>query len=170
MCVVFDRAYTDALPEVREYLKTRAGVGDVSDRELIIVVQAFTTPGYAKVHPGIRDYNRLEFLGDAIIKAYVSRNIFDRFPELDEGRMSKICQNLWNDKTYPSCILDSGFDFIGLLLLPGSVQNQDIGRKVDYLASVVSDSFEAFVGALEIIGRQDEWKSVIDKVLLFGID
>lgn len=62
MCVVFDRAYTDALPEVREYLKTRAGVGDLSDRELIIVVQAFTTPGYAKAHPGIRDYNRLEFL------------------------------------------------------------------------------------------------------------
>ena len=117
---------------------------------LDLVVQALTTPGYANENPELKDYERLEFLGDAILKAHLSKAIFNKYPDLDEGRMSKLCQNLWNDKTYPFCLAEQGMDFHYLIFMPKSEENQSKEHRVDFIASVVSDCFEAIVGALSL--------------------
>ena len=35
-------------------------------------------------------YERLEFLGDSVLELAVARHLYDRFPELTEGRLAKI--------------------------------------------------------------------------------
>jgi ribonuclease III len=52
------------------------------------VDKAFTHPSWA----GDRSdsYERLEFLGDSVLELVVARALYDRFPDLTEGRLAKI--------------------------------------------------------------------------------
>ena len=168
--VIYGKSFDENLAEIQSYLKTVIGPQNVGNESLGIIAQAFTTLGYSNEHHGFKNYQRLEFLGDALIKAHISKTIFHRYPDMDEGRMSKICQNLWNDKTYPYCLLQSGMDFHHLILLPKSEENQDFKHRVDYITSVVQDCFEAFIGALELTCKPEIYTNLIDNVLLEDID
>ncbi len=75
---------SDHAETVRRYLEDNSIVEGISDDNLRTVSQAFVTSGYAKEH-GCPDNERLEFLGDALIKAYVSRRIYDMYPRMCEG-------------------------------------------------------------------------------------
>ena len=168
--IVYGKLFEDNLIDIRTYLSDYMGIRNTDEKSLGLIAQAFTTPGYANEHRGCRNYQRLEFLGDAIIKFHLSKTIFERYPKMDEGRMSKICQNLWNDKTYPYALLNSGMNFHYLVLMPKSEENQDRGHKTDFIASMVSDCFEALIGALELTCLPEVYEGVIDRVLLRDVD
>ncbi len=40
--------------------------------------------------PNVKSYERLEFLGDAVLELAISEELFDRFPERDEGVLTKM--------------------------------------------------------------------------------
>jgi ribonuclease-3 len=52
------------------------------------VDKAFTHPSWAADRSD--SYERLEFLGDSVLELVVARALFDRFPDLSEGRLAKI--------------------------------------------------------------------------------
>lgn len=56
------------------------------DRDLL---RAALTHASAKAEEG-RSNERLEFLGDAVLGLVVSEHLYARFPDFDEGRMSKV--------------------------------------------------------------------------------
>ena len=168
--IVCDKKYETGREEIRVYLESVFEIPDVDETLLDLAVQAFTTPGYAKENLGLKDYERLEFLGDAIIKAYVSETIYKRYANMNEGQMSKLCHYLWNNKSYPFCVMKYWTDFHSLLFIPKSVKNQSIDRKVDFIASVVSDCFEAVIGALYLSAPSEVYKDIIDRVLFKGVD
>jgi ribonuclease-3 len=45
---------------------------------------------------GARNYERLEFLGDGVLNCVVGLMLYQRFPELPEGRLSRLRANLVN--------------------------------------------------------------------------
>jgi ribonuclease-3 len=49
---------------------------------------AFTHPSWASDRAD--SYERLEFLGDSVLELAVARALYDRFPDLPEGRLAKI--------------------------------------------------------------------------------
>ena len=49
---------------------------------------AFTHPSWAADRS--QSYERLEFLGDSVLELAVARALYDRFPDLTEGRLAKI--------------------------------------------------------------------------------
>lgn len=51
--------------------------------------QALTHPSFAHESPGVLDNQRLEFLGDAILSFVTSRALYDRFPDADEGELTR---------------------------------------------------------------------------------
>ncbi|MCB1964535.1 MAG: ribonuclease III, partial [Candidatus Accumulibacter sp.] len=57
------------------------------DRELLQT--ALTHRSYCSPHN-----ERLEFLGDAILNAVIARRLFERFPTLPEGDLSRLRANL----------------------------------------------------------------------------
>ncbi|MBR6038317.1 MAG: hypothetical protein IKP53_06285 [Candidatus Methanomethylophilaceae archaeon] len=168
--VFYDKSFETGREEIRVYLESVLEISVVDETLLDLAVQAFTTPGYAKENPGLKDYERLEFLGDAIIKAHVSEAIFKRYSWMDEGRMSKLCQHLWNNKTYPFCIMENGADFHNLILVSKSDRSQDVENKLNHIASVVSDCYEALIGALEISTSFETCGRIIDKTILNAAD
>ena len=62
--------------------------------------EAFTHPSYANENKmKNHDYERLEFLGDAVLQYHVSRHIFDLYPELPEGRLTKLRAKLVREES-----------------------------------------------------------------------
>ena len=61
---------------------------DFSDRHLL--VEALTHASYAAEHDGVAHYQRLEFLGDAIVELVTTDMIFAAMPDEPEGQMTKV--------------------------------------------------------------------------------
>ena len=94
----------------------------------------------------LRDNERFEFLGDAVLNLIVGHILMQRFPDLDEGELSRSRASLVNETQLAkmSCLLDFG-DFIYL----GKGEIQTKGREKN---SILADTFEALMAAIYLDG------------------
>ncbi|MCI8545138.1 MAG: ribonuclease III [Bacilli bacterium] len=102
--------------------------------------RAFTHTSYANEH-GLQSYERLEYLGDAVLELFMSDYLF-RNTEYDEGMMTKlrahyVCEEALYEYSLKLKLNEE------LLLGKGEEEN---GGK--YRKAIVADIFEAFIGAL----------------------
>ncbi len=106
-----------------------------------------------------RDHNeKLEFLGDAVLDLVLSDELMKRYPEVDEGGLSKIRASLVNEKTLSEIALEFNFDEYILL---GKGEKKTQGQKKPRL---LASAFESFVGALYLDSDFDK-----SRALLVGI-
>ncbi|MDX2084161.1 MAG: ribonuclease III [Candidatus Melainabacteria bacterium] len=90
----------------------------------------------------LENYERLEFLGDAILKLIVSDYLFERFPDYREGDLTKIRAVIVSDNRLAKFAQQVG---LGHYIVFGASEARNGGReKVSNLAC----AFEAFLGAL----------------------
>ena len=91
---------------------------------------------------GGRNNERLEFLGDALINLVVAEELYRRYPELEEGDLSRLRASLVNQEALAERAreLDLGSH---LNLGPGELKSGGYRR-----ASILADALEALVGAL----------------------
>jgi len=145
------------LPKDPDTLTTLLGYS-FNNQELIL--QAFRHPSYVyeKDELGISDNQRLEFLGDAVISLAISHLLMESFPEIKEGDLSKYRASL---------VSESGLYHIarelhlGDYLLLGKGEEQTNGRKKP---SIISDAFEALIGAIYLDGGFAEALRIIAKL------
>lgn len=90
----------------------------------------------------IEHNERLEFLGDAVLELTVSRFLFDQYPQLPEGDLTKMRANIVCE---PSLVIFANKINLNELILLGKGEEKTGGRT---RPSLVADVFEAFVGAL----------------------
>jgi ribonuclease-3 len=124
----------DDLPE-------RLGI-DLRDPEAIR--QAFVHSSYFNENPtAVSGHNeRLEFLGDAVIGLVVSRLLYERYPDNDEGFLTARRASLVNRDALASLALAVGLDRY-LLLGRGEAEAGGASRP-----SVLAAAFEAVAGAI----------------------
>ena len=121
---------------------------------------ALTHPSYTKennLEYG-ECYERLEFLGDAVLKLLVSDLLFETYPDYTEGDMSKIRSVAVSDNTLAKIANKMGLDELIL------VGEHDRKLGVQNLESVTACSFEAVLGAYYLDGKLDELTEFIKKV------
>jgi ribonuclease III len=94
----------------------------------------------------LRDNERLEFLGDAVVNLAVATCLMDKFPELNEGDLSRIRANLVNETQL--AILARELE-LGPYLLLGKGELLTNGREKN---SILADAFEAVVAAVYLDG------------------
>lgn len=113
-------------------------------KSLSLYEQALTHPSYANEmnRQQFPHYERLEFLGDAIIQQLVSLYLYHHFNDLDEGRLSLFRSSLVREETLSSLAKQLGF---GEFLRLGHGEERTGGKQKD---SVLANAFEAFVAAL----------------------
>lgn len=87
-------------------------------------------------------YERLEFLGDAVLDLIVTEIIFDLFPEKNEGFLTKLRAKLVKGDTL--AMFARRLRLNKLMLLADQVQGQGIENS----KSILADVFEALIGAL----------------------
>lgn len=114
-----------------------------SDDSLINL--ALTHSSYANEHK-VKCNERMEFLGDSVLNLTVSRYIFERYPDLPEGRLSKIRANTVCEQTLAQCAENLQ---LGKKLLLGKGEDSTGGRM---RPSVLSDAFESVLAAIYLDG------------------
>lgn len=141
----------------------------VEPKHIALYEQAFTHPSYnADANTKHHDYERLEFLGDAVIDLAVAEMSFVARPELNQGNLTKMRAALVSTGGLSSLARRySLHEYIRL----GNSFSGDIAKANHILENV----FEAFIGALYLDQGFKATKEVlvtifIDDIKRFDID
>ncbi|MGA8147349.1 MAG: ribonuclease III [Gallionellaceae bacterium] len=89
---------------------------------------------------------RLEFLGDSVLNCTVAKYLFDNFPDLPEGDLSRLRSNLVNQQTLFALAQQLQ---LGELLLLGEGERKSAGFR---RPSILADAMEALLGAVFLDG------------------
>lgn len=118
--------------------------------------QALTHPSYSKEKglPYTECYERLEFLGDAVLKLTISDLLYNLF-ETNEGEMSKIRAILVSDNTLAEICQNCG---LADLIIMNKSEEKHGGRKLN---SICACAFEAILGAYYLDGKYEQIKTYI---------
>ena len=95
------------------------------------------------------NYERLEFLGDSILSFVVSGFLYDKFPDLGEGRLSRMRASLVCKESLAEIAREID---LGKYLILGEGERKSGGFNRD---SILSDAIEAIIGAIYIDSRRE---------------
>jgi len=117
---------------------------------------ALTHPSVSHESPGTVAHNqRLEFLGDAVLGLILTRELFDKFPDLGEGPLTKARAQMVNRRT----LAEQARRFnLGANLSMSRGEEVSGGR---HRSSALADAFEAVVGAIFLDGGYEVAASFI---------
>ena len=125
-----------------------------------LIEEALTHKSYAMEKGGGLLFNeRLEFLGDSVLSAAVAHYLFNKYPDVDEGRLSQLKSML---VSRPSLTVWGREIGIGEFLRLSDGENSTGGRTRD---SIVGNAMEAVLGALYLEAGFEAAKKFIDKQL-----
>jgi len=127
--------------------------------------QALTHKSWVNEHPKIRGSNeRLEFLGDAILEFVISKELYKRFPNKEEGYLTALRANLVNTVSLAQIANKLR---LGEKLFLSKGEEETGGRKNQ---SLLADTVEAIVGALFIDGGLELAEKFIEENLLSTLE
>jgi ribonuclease-3 len=131
-----------------------------------LIIQAFTHSSFVNEQKINKkpDYERLEFLGDAVLEMISSAFLFKKYPEKKEGEMSKIRASLVCE---PALAYDAEKLDIRYYMQLGKGEEATGGRNKE---SIIADMVEAVIGALFLDGGIDEAKRFIDTYVLTNVE
>lgn len=125
------------------------------------LVLALTHSSFANENKSekIGNNERLEFLGDSILNLIISEKIYKDYPELAEGEMTKSRANIVCESSLMKCSNELN---LGNYILLGKGEEMTGGRS---RASILSDAFEALIGAIYIDGGIKSARGFINRVM-----
>ena len=103
---------------------------------------ALTHRSFAYESGGLPTYERLEFLGDSVLGLIVTAELYQRYPDLPESRLSPLRSGIVNTAALADVARALG---LGAHLKIGKGEESSGGREK---ASILADSLEALFGAL----------------------
>jgi ribonuclease-3 len=112
-------------------------------RSLRLLSRSLTHRSYINEHPeALEDNERLEFLGDAVLDFLVGAWLYNRFPEMGEGFLTRMRAALVGNQQLALFARQLG---LGVVMRLGRGEAEAGGRDRDPL---LGSTFEALVGAL----------------------
>ena len=120
---------------------------------------ALTHRSYAYESGESATNERLEFLGDSVLGLVVTQELYTRFPDLDESRLSPLRSGVVNMRALADIarVLD-----LGAAIRLGKGEEVTGGRDKN---SLLADAFEAIIGAIYLEKGFDETSQVIIKLI-----
>jgi ribonuclease-3 len=128
--------------------------------ETALLSQALTHASYVNEQPGmgLKDNERLEFLGDAVLDLAISRILMETFEEAEEGDLSKFRAMVVDEAGLCRAALDLG---LGSYIRLGKGEAQSGGREKP---SILANTMEAVLGALYLEAGFDKSLDIIRRL------
>lgn len=148
-----------------DYSKLENKIGyEFKNKDLLI--NAMTHTSYANEHKyqKIKDNERLEFLGDAVLELVSSEYLYINMDEMPEGKMTKLRASLVCE---PTLAEDARNIELQNFIYLGKGEEVTGGRKRD---SIISDALEALIGAIFLDGGIEPAKKFIIQFVLNDIE
>ena len=132
----------------------------------LFLEEALTHSSYANEHRNerVKDNERLEFLGDAILDLIISDYLFKKHPEMPEGDLSKIRASIVCEASLAKVARSIG---LGDYILLGKGEEMTGGRE---RTSILADGFEALTGALFVDGGFEQAKAFLVETLIKEVE
>lgn len=112
----------------------------------------------------LKNYERLEFLGDAVLELVSSEFLFNENPDMPEGKLTKLRASMVCEPALAYCAKDLD---IGSYILLGKGEEATGGRKRD---SITSDVMEAIIGAIFLDSGLENAKKHIYRFILSDLE
>ena len=115
---------------------------EFKDKDLLIEALSHSSFVNEQAETDLRDNERLEFLGDAVLNLVVGHILMQHYPHLKEGDLSRMRAGLVNESQLAKVArsIDLGFH---IRLGKGEIQSNGRGKK-----SILADTFEAVIAAI----------------------
>lgn len=110
------------------------------------------------------DYERLEFLGDAVLELVSSEFLFHEHPRLPEGELTKLRASMVCEPALAFCARDLE---LGQFMRLGKGEELTGGRERE---SITSDAMEAVIGAIYLDGGMEPAKAFINRFILSDLE
>ena len=110
------------------------------------------------------DNERLEFLGDAVLEIVTSDFLYHEHTDVPEGELTRVRASIVCEQTLAFCTRALN---LGDYLLLGKGEDQTGGRK---RKSILSDAFEAIIGAIYLDGGFANAKEFIHRFVLNNVE
>ncbi len=131
---------------------------DYQFKDIKLLETALTHPSYGGDHH-VPHYQRLEFLGDAVLELAISRYLYFEFPEIDEGKLTRIRAGLVREETL--CRAARRLE-LGKYIRLSVGEDRSGGRDKP---SILCDVMEAVLAAVYLDGGFDCAVAVIQRAL-----
>lgn len=138
---------------------------NISFNDVSLLERAFTHRSYINENKGAGKHNeRLEFLGDAVLELIVTKHLFNKYPDTQEGELTAYRSALVNTNS----LADSA-DALGMgdYLRLSKGESKDTGKARYY---ILANTFEAFTGALFLDQGYVAAEEFVASVLFSKID
>lgn len=120
-------------------------------KNLELFQRALTHKSISNITDGLSPNERQEFLGDAIFDAVVAEYLYERFPDQDEGYLTKVKSKIVSRNTLGQ---------IGEQMDLRSMINYQKGRTIK-IVTLEGNAFEALIGAIYLDSGYDIVKKII---------
>ena len=127
-------------------------------KDRALLQQALTHPSYGGDHR-VPHYQRLEFLGDAVLELYISEMLYKAYPDMPEGKLTRMRADLVKEETLSQAVRDMG---VPAHILLSAGEDKSGGRDK---SSILCDIFEAITGAIYLDGGRREAGEFIKRAL-----
>lgn len=126
--------------------------------------QALTHPSSDQKRSTNLNYERLEYLGDAVLELVVSRELFTRYPKADEGNLTKMRSAIVSRAHLAELCGKLGW---GEQLIMSPQLEKTGGRKA---LSILANTFESVIGAVMMDSNYNAARKVILALLSASLD
>lgn len=128
--------------------------------------EAITHRSFANEHRNhqMKDNERLEFLGDAILDLIISKYLFDKYPVMPEGDLSKVRASIVCEGSLAKTARNID---LGAFILLGKGEEMTGGRTRN---SILADAFEAVTGAIFVDGAFEDVVKFLQTTLIENVD
>ena len=135
-------------------------------KDKALLKQAITHSSFANEQKINRkkDYERLEFLGDAVLEMITSAFLYETYPDLKEGEMTRMRATIVCGASLAFCAKDME---LGEFILLGKGEEATGGRKKE---NITSDVVEAIIGAIYLDGGYEKAKDFIHRIVLSDLE
>ena len=133
--------------------------------DLLLLSRALTHRSYLNEHPeAIEDNERLEFLGDAVLDFIVGAWLYNQYPEMPEGELTRMRSAL----VYTEQLARFAKKIeLGRALKLGKGESNGGGRD---RSTLLCDTFEALIGAIYLDSGINSVQSFLDPLLEQEVD
>jgi ribonuclease-3 len=129
-----------------------------------LVAEAMSHRSWCAENPGHASYERLEFLGDAVLGWVTADVAFQRFPEMSEGQLTGIRKGVVNTGALAELAVEIG---IGpyIKLGKGEAAAGGSGKQ-----SILADAMEALIGAIYLDRGADTAYAFVEALVVDRVE
>ncbi len=153
--------------EVSRFRELEERIG-YSFRDWTLLRTAMTHSSFANElshhKPNVMSNERLEFLGDAVLELVTSEFIYSNHKQMPEGKLSKLRASIVCEPSLAICARDME---LGKYLSLGRGEDATGGRNRE---SILSDAFEALIGAIYLDGGLEAAKAHVHRFVLNNLE